>query len=385
MSAQYTELMLKNEARFFELMTNGFRGADITLKYGVDVEAEGAFDPQTKTYDRAYNLYGVDVDGNDATAPPEKHEAQPPPSAHAGKGSAPSRPHYAHQAASTSHKGALATHAPDSHAAGQGAFSRANLVGASHMQDPYPPRAHPHVHAGATSEGSRFAPRSSPAAHPAAAPAPNEAAHMHYTHAVAVGMPLSRAPKMEQTERYMTQHHPSRAGQFAAAPPSNVSRIQQRAAHDPALHAAYAGQHGNIGTSGAPVHGQPSTITHMGQGGRLQTAYLPDGHATNFQHQDADPRSKYMQRTPPFRSAGGVQVDYASPHYARMGMQMAAHPDSNGSHMYAAAVTAPNVHIQQPLPHRPPDVAWNGDRTLIGNPSQALRLPSPADIVVSPH
>lgn len=43
-------------------MSNGENGEEITLKYGVDVYAEGAFDPQTSTYSRLYYQYGAGVD-----------------------------------------------------------------------------------------------------------------------------------------------------------------------------------------------------------------------------------------------------------------------------------------------------------------------------------
>ena len=63
-------VLLRNEKRFFELEKKGFgpNQKSIKLYYGVDVEAEGAFDPATKCYDE-YN-----VDGDDCLVHPENRD-----------------------------------------------------------------------------------------------------------------------------------------------------------------------------------------------------------------------------------------------------------------------------------------------------------------------
>lgn len=75
---KHEPIMLRNEKRFFHLMTFGDNGADITLKYGVDVECEGAYDPQTKTYDRVYEAYSMTDGRSDSTKNNSDGRFKPP-------------------------------------------------------------------------------------------------------------------------------------------------------------------------------------------------------------------------------------------------------------------------------------------------------------------
>ncbi len=63
-------ILKRNEARFFDMMQNGLgeERKEVKLHYAVDVEAEGAYDPATKSY----NEYTVD--GDDCLKHPENQE-----------------------------------------------------------------------------------------------------------------------------------------------------------------------------------------------------------------------------------------------------------------------------------------------------------------------
>ncbi len=63
-------VLKRNEARFFDMLRNGLGAEekDVKLLYGVDVEAEGAYDPSTRCYDE------YTVDGDDCLVHPENRE-----------------------------------------------------------------------------------------------------------------------------------------------------------------------------------------------------------------------------------------------------------------------------------------------------------------------
>ncbi len=67
-------VLKRNEARFFDMMTNGVGNErkEVSLHYGVDVEAEGAYDPAAK----CYNKYTVGCD--DGLKTPDGQEQEIP-------------------------------------------------------------------------------------------------------------------------------------------------------------------------------------------------------------------------------------------------------------------------------------------------------------------